>query len=277
MATTVTYKGATLTTVDNQTKVLQTSGKWCEDDFTLVDVSGGGGITTDDIIERNITGTVTYDGNTSIPAYAFNSTKITSFTATNASFAGGNIFQGCSQLTSISMPNNTANNESWAWQIANCPNLTSVNLPKIRHMGESSFQNDTSLMVIALPSILRTPNRCFQGCTSLQTVDLGNPDRTNQNTFNGCTNLATIIIRRSDSICPLTNTNVFTNTPFANGGTGGTIYIPTALYNHLGDGTSLDYKNASNWATFDGYGTITWAKIEGSYYETHYADGTVIS
>ena len=42
MATTVTYKGATLTTVDNQTKVLQTAGTWVEDDFTLVDVSGGG-------------------------------------------------------------------------------------------------------------------------------------------------------------------------------------------------------------------------------------------
>ena len=42
MATTVTYKGETLTTVDNATKVLQTAGKWCEDDFTLVDVSGGG-------------------------------------------------------------------------------------------------------------------------------------------------------------------------------------------------------------------------------------------
>lgn len=43
MATTVTYKGATLTTVDNETKVLETAGTWVEDDFTLVDVSGGGG------------------------------------------------------------------------------------------------------------------------------------------------------------------------------------------------------------------------------------------
>ena len=42
MATTVTYKGATLTTVDNQTKVLETAGSWMEDDLTLVDVSGGG-------------------------------------------------------------------------------------------------------------------------------------------------------------------------------------------------------------------------------------------
>lgn len=43
MATTVTYKGQTLATVDNQTKVLETAGTWCEDDFTLTDVSGGGG------------------------------------------------------------------------------------------------------------------------------------------------------------------------------------------------------------------------------------------
>lgn len=43
MATTVTYKGQTLATVENQTKTLQTKGTWCEDDFTLTDVSGGGG------------------------------------------------------------------------------------------------------------------------------------------------------------------------------------------------------------------------------------------
>ena len=42
MATTVTYKGQVLVTVNNTTKTLETSGTWCEDDFTLVDVSGGG-------------------------------------------------------------------------------------------------------------------------------------------------------------------------------------------------------------------------------------------
>lgn len=43
MATTVTYKGQVLVTVNNTTKTLETSGTWCEDDFTLTDVSGGGG------------------------------------------------------------------------------------------------------------------------------------------------------------------------------------------------------------------------------------------
>ena len=46
MSTTVTYKGQTLTTVENQTKTLNTAGTWVEDDFTLTDVtaSGGGGL-----------------------------------------------------------------------------------------------------------------------------------------------------------------------------------------------------------------------------------------
>ena len=47
----------------------------------------------------------------------------------------------------------------------------------------------------------------------------------------------------------------------------GTIYIQKVLYDRLGDGASLDYKAATNWSTVDGYGTITWAKIESSAYE----------
>ena len=43
MATTVTYKGETLTTVTNQTKTLKTAGKYMEDDVTITDTSSGGG------------------------------------------------------------------------------------------------------------------------------------------------------------------------------------------------------------------------------------------
>ena len=42
MSTTVTYKGNTLTTANNQTRVLKTAGKYMEDDLTLVDVTSGG-------------------------------------------------------------------------------------------------------------------------------------------------------------------------------------------------------------------------------------------
>ena len=43
MSTTVTYKGSTLTTAENQTRVLKTAGKYMEDDVTITDVTSGGG------------------------------------------------------------------------------------------------------------------------------------------------------------------------------------------------------------------------------------------
>lgn len=43
MSTTVTYKGSTLTTVENATKKLTTKGTWLEDDITIQDTSSGGG------------------------------------------------------------------------------------------------------------------------------------------------------------------------------------------------------------------------------------------
>lgn len=39
MSTTVTYKGSTLTTVNNQTRVMKTAGKYMEDDVTLIDIT----------------------------------------------------------------------------------------------------------------------------------------------------------------------------------------------------------------------------------------------
>lgn len=48
MSTTVTYEGSTIATVDNNTKTLQTAGKYLTDNITLVDVSqsGGGSLTS---------------------------------------------------------------------------------------------------------------------------------------------------------------------------------------------------------------------------------------
>lgn len=42
MSTTVTYKGATLTTAENQTRTLKTAGTYLEDDITVTDVTSGG-------------------------------------------------------------------------------------------------------------------------------------------------------------------------------------------------------------------------------------------
>lgn len=107
----------------------------------------------------------------------------------------------------------------------------------------------------------------FNGCTALTLLDLGKVASISNNCMQSSTNFDTLILRKSDGLSSLASVNAFSGTKFKSGGDGGTIYIPTVLYDHLGDGSSLDYQYATNWSTVHGYGTITWAKIEGSVYE----------
>lgn len=159
--------------------------------------------------------------------------------------------------------------------INNLKRMIIPNCKDISSYGAGGFRGS----VIALPGFVGntySAGFAFNGSTTLQVVDFGTKiSRLYDHFFNGATNLDTLIIRKT-SIPTMHNASALSNTKFKSGGTGGTIYIPKALYDHLGDGSSSDYKAATNWSTIDGYGTITWAQIEGSIYETQYADGTPI-
>ena len=149
-------------------------------------------------------------------------------------------------------------------------------MPLVTKLGTESFKG-TAIQYAVFPSITgAVGNGSFENCPNLVAADFGPLSE-----FSGAQPLrapllSIIVIRNSSRVPNLANAAAFNNSPFASGGAGGTIYIPKALYDHLGDGTSLDYKAATNWSTINSYGTITWAQIEGSQYETHYADGTVI-
>lgn len=186
---------------------------------------------------------------------------------------GSYVFARCTNLESLHLPNLTTGGTG-GYQCIGCTKLTDVYMPKASP-GQHMFDGCTSLEVIAIPRIgsATTMNTYgFTGCTKLKTVDLGNINKLNGYEFNNCSMLTTLILRLT-SIVALSNVNNFNGSPFRNGGSGGTIYIPKSLYDHLGDGTSSDYQHATNWSTVYGYGTITWAKIEGSQYENYYADG----
>ena len=59
MSTTVSYKGSTIATAENQTKTLLTEGKYLGGDITIVDVTSGGGGST--LITKNISANGTYN------------------------------------------------------------------------------------------------------------------------------------------------------------------------------------------------------------------------
>lgn len=159
-----------------------------------------------------------------------------------------------------------------------CTAITSVHINNStgKDINGSAFRGCTALTTLVGDVINDLASSIVQGCSALTAVDI-RAKRIYAFGFQQAANLATIVLRKSDVLTQLLGVQAFNSTPFASGGTGGTIYIPKVLYDHLGDNSSLDYKAASNWSTVDGYGTITWKKIEGSQYESYYADGSPVS
>ena len=146
-----------------------------------------------------------------------------------------------------------------------------IHAPNCTYLGQNAFRECRMLKEAHFPALtsFHSTNYIFfmptSGTRKLALIDWGSCNIT-ENLFKNAANLKTLILRKT-TIATLGSTAAFTGTPFKSGGSGGTIYIPKALYDHLGDGTSSDYKAASNWSTVNGYGTITWAQIEGSQYE----------
>lgn len=189
---------------------------------------------------------------------------------------GSYVFARCTDLEEVSMPE-LAQPGSGGYQFAYCTKLKSIHLPKATFIGQNMFNGCSSLKTAVFEAAVSTNNSGFIDCSSLEVADFGSLGNLKYQEFRNCSKLTTLILRKSTAIVTLGNTNNFANAPFASGKDGGTIYIPKVLYDHLGDGTSLDYKAATNWETVDGYETITWAKIEGSQYEHYWGDGIGIN
>jgi hypothetical protein len=108
---------------------------------------------------------------------------------------------------------------------------------------------------------------CLRDSPNLQIIDV-RWQNFGANMCQNCPELDTVILRR-DSIVTLSNGNCFSSTPFASGGAGGALYVPQALI--------ADYQAATNWSAILSYENNRILPIEGSIYETQYADGTPIT
>ena len=211
--------------------------------------TGGGGISVQDLAKNTApTGVVVLDTNVT--------------TIGNFAFAG-------KPIAGIYGPMVTKIN-SYAFH--SCPSLVKAKFPVITWLGNNNWYQfqSSNLQQAAFPKLTENlPQNIMQACSQLTTLDLGKCSSIQTKATAGATNFNTIILRKTDALTTLANVDgIASGTKFANGGAGGTIYIPTVLYDHLGDGSALDYQSATNWATVYGYGTITWEKLEGSIYES---------
>lgn len=232
--------------------------------------TGGGGYSIDGIAMRTEpSGSVTINAN-QIKANAFNGcASLTAVNAPNATYVGDGAFAGCSALKTIKLPRIT----SVGTNAFTACNLTgAVYLPVLRTTSSYSFRNNKLLTVFVAPALQTFGTGTFalnnsDACIALTTIDLTNATNIHNAAAQQCTAFNTLILRKT-TVVPLGNMNFFTGTPFASGKAGGTLYVPSALIS--------SYQSATNWSTILGYTNNQILPIEGSIYETQYADGTPI-
>lgn len=298
MSTTVTYKGQTLTTVDNQTRTLLTAGKYCEDDFTLTDVSGSSEDTLLLALRNQVT-SVSDDTLTSIRSYGLAyMTALTSASFPNlqtinsysfyddynivwngwpfpkAKTIGNYAFRYCYGLTGdVTLP--TTVTSIGQYSFASCKNIETFTAKgSITTFGTYTFagasaDHKMTVREIYLPnlgtSIALNLNfgsaTAANACQQLEIIDIGKAKSIAANTFANCYKLQTLIMRRTGSITTCANVSAFLNTPLrGRNSLTADIYVPSALID--------TYKAASVWTTINGYGYVTWHALEGSPYET---------
>lgn len=182
------------------------------------------------------------------------------------------MFYSCTKLANVSIPSITRIRGSYVFY--DCQALTSFHSPSSVVTWDNldySFWRCNKMETIVLPTFNKgIGSNAFRYCSKLQKADFGSPlSIGNADNFNSCTVLDTLILRKTDSICTMnTLGNNFNNTPFASNGSGGTLYVPSALISA--------YQSAAGWSTLLGYANNQILPIEGSIYETQYADGTSI-
>lgn len=233
---------------------------------------GGGGVSIDDIAKTvQPSGAITLsDSVTTIGEYAFAGKPITSITGRGVTSIVGQYSLQNTQIESITDANFPSLGVSSRYAVLFKMNsLKTIKLSGeqiVLSSGYYALRDNANLERAEFPnaaynvgpSYAVTAQNAFGGCKKLTTVDVGYVQRIVGNTFNGSTSLTTIVLRYS-SVVTLDNVSAFNNTPFKNGGTGGEIYVPSALIS--------SYQSATNWSTVNGWGTITWKAIEGSEWE----------
>ncbi len=163
------------------------------------------------------------------------------------------------------------------WTIQACPALKTVVLifPSDYLMNfflplNIIYDSGNIEVVVIRGKIKGTSNQTLMNHKKLTVCDIEYLDsRVDQYTFNQCSVLTAVVLRQEEKVPHLNNISAFNGTPFASSGTGGTLYVPSALI--------ADYQAATNWSTILGYANNSIQAIEGSIYETQYADGTPIS
>lgn len=80
-----------------------------------------------------------------------------------------------------------------------CPELSTVNIPKVQILKGTNFLNCTSLEKIILPKVIEVGATSFQGCEKLSYVELPSVTKVRNRAFKNCSCLQTLILGTNHS------------------------------------------------------------------------------
>lgn len=227
-------------------------------------------------LNKQLTGDAVYTGNALSGVMLSGQTGITSLSFTNVTtfyaLLPSGAFDKMTGLVSFSAPKLARTSD---YLLSQCTSLTNVDLRELTDSGIGLFEGCTSLVNVALPKCNVAYNYSFRDCANLEKVDILLENYIGHEAFKRDVKLNTLVIRKN-GVGALNTTNAFDNTPFANGGTGGTLYVPSAQIS--------SYQSASNWSTILGYANNQIKSIESTHTDPnapidltlYYADGTTI-
>ena len=281
---------------------------------TLAAGYGGGGWTADGLATNTEpNGIITLGSNvTAINEYAFYKRPITSISGENvvtvgqyacaytnvatcrfpnATTIGKEAFRS-SQIDTCYLPNVTRI-EGDAFKEAKLVQVTDAEFPALTSFLGGSFALNHQLQKVFLSFRGGCDAYVFDGCENLEVVVFPNSHSTGRYACRNCYKLRAYDTRgnhtaatRVNDHCfindplfdtliyggnrlPILDLNAFDGTPFASNGTGGKLYVRQDMI--------ASFQSAANWSTLLSYPNNQILAIEGSYYETHYADGTPIT
>src|SRR5205823_1291382 len=110
----------------------------------------------------------------------------------------GYSYRGCTNLTSVTIPNSVTNFGIFAFY--NCNHLTNVTIPdSVTTIRDQAFKGCTSLTSMTIPnSVTDIRGEAFEGCSSLSNLIIGNSvTAIGFYVFLGCTSLTNVTIPNS--------------------------------------------------------------------------------
>lgn len=118
--------------------------------------------------------------------------------------------------------------------------LITVNLPNVTSLGAYAFYQCSNLETVTLPKLTSISTQTWYMCQKLNHIDCGQLGNIPAQTFASSAALKTLILRKTNSICTLSNANAVSGSGIGKG--TGYVYVPSALIE--------TYKTATNWSTF---------------------------